>query len=103
MPGLGLGKPFLAASDVKAEALEAQGLAMRVKVHCGYDQGCSPRLGAWIARFVVIKREHLLELSQMVWSWEAWGRVRVGIRHLLTQVFHVLAKGFPIFYLWWVH
>ena len=35
----------------------------------------------------------------MGWSWEAWGRARVGLGQDLPRVLHVLAKGFPIFYL----
>ena len=47
-----MGKTSLTASDLEAEAegLEAEALAIRVKVHwaIGYGQGCSPRFGTWM-------------------------------------------------------
>ena len=39
------------------------------------------------------------KLFLMVRWWEAWGLARVGFGQVLTKVLHVLAKGFPIFYL----
>ena len=60
-----------------------------------------PRFGTWMLDFGAQKWSLFSKLSLMVWSWEAWGWVRVGVGQVLTNVLHVLAKGFPINYLKW--
>ena len=86
-PGFGLGRTSLTAADLEAEAL-----AVRVKVHWAIwlRSGLLTQIWYLDARFWCQKRTHFLKLFLMVWSWEAWGLARVGFGQVLTKVLHVL-------------